>query len=217
MNKKERALFIEAKLNELFPRPKAPLNHTNAFTLLIAVLLSAQTTDKRVNVVTKELFKKAQSAKEMLKLGEQNVYQFIKTCGLAPKKAKAIIETSKIIEEKHNGKVPSELALLEELPGVGHKTASVVVSEFFNMPAFPVDTHIHRLAQRWGLSNGKSVKQTEEDLKSLFDNSKWRDLHLQIIFYGRTFCSARGCDGTICFMCKSLYPNRKRRIKTLKA
>ena len=217
MNKKERALFIEAKLNELFPRPKAPLNHTNAFTLLIAVLLSAQTTDKRVNVVTKELFKKAQSAKDMLKLGEQNVYQYIKTCGLAPKKAKAIIETSKIIEEKHKGKVPSELALLEELPGVGHKTASVVVSEFFNKPAFPVDTHIHRLAQRWGLSNGKSVKQTEEDLKFLFDKSKWRDLHLQIIFYGRTFCSARGCDGTICFMCKSLYPNRKRKIKTLKA
>ncbi len=217
MNKKERALFIETKLNELFPRPKAPLNHTNAFTLLIAVLLSAQTTDKRVNVVTKELFKKAQSPKDMLKLGEQNVYQYIKTCGLAPKKARAIIETSKIIEEKHNGKVPDDLTLLEELPGVGHKTASVVVSEFFNKPAFPVDTHIHRLAQRWGLSNGKSVKQTEEDLKSLFDDSKWRDLHLQIIFYGRTFCSARGCDGTICFMCKSLYPNRKRRIKTLKA
>ena len=217
MNKKERALFIEAKLNELFPRPKAPLNHTNAFTLLIAVLLSAQTTDKRVNVVTKELFKKAQSAKDMLKLGEENVYQYIKTCGLAPKKAKAIIETSKILEEKYNGKVPNELALLEELPGVGHKTASVIVSEFFNKAAFPVDTHIHRLAQRWGLTNGKSVKQTEEDLKSLFDESKWRDLHLQIIFYGRTFCSARGCDGTICFMCKSLYPNRKRRIKTLKA
>ena len=155
MNKKERALFIETKLNELFPRPKAPLNHTNAFTLLIAVLLSAQTTDKRVNVVTKELFKKAQSPKDMLKLGEQNVYQYIKTCGLAPKKARAIIETSKIIEEKHNGKVPDDLALLEELPGVGHKTASVVVSEFFNKPAFPVDTHIHRLAQRWGLSNGK--------------------------------------------------------------
>ena len=217
MNKKERALFIEAKLNELFPRPKAPLNHTNAFTLLIAVLLSAQTTDKRVNVVTKELFKKAQSAKDMLKLGEQKVYQYIKTCGLAPKKAKAIIETSKIIEEKYSGKVPNELAMLEELPGVGHKTASVVVSEFFNKPAFPVDTHIHRLAQRWGLSKGKSVKQTEEDLKSLFEESKWRDLHLQIIFYGRTFCSARGCDGTICFMCKSLYPNRKRKIKTLKA
>ena len=217
MNKKERALFIETKLNELFPRPKAPLNHSNAFTLLIAVLLSAQTTDKRVNVVTKELFKKAKTAKDMHKLGEQNVYQHIKTCGLAPKKAKAIIETSKIIEEKHNGKVPNDLALLEELPGVGHKTASVVISEFFKKPAFPVDTHIHRLAQRWGLSNGKSVKQTEEDLKSLFDESKWRDLHLQIIFYGRTFCTARGCDGTICFMCKSLYPNRKRKIKTLKA
>ncbi len=217
MNKKERALFIETKLNELFPRPKAPLNHSNAFTLLIAVLLSAQTTDKRVNVVTKELFKKAKTAKDMHKLGEQNVYQHIKTCGLAPKKAKAIIETSKIIEEKHNGKVPNDLTLLEELPGVGHKTASVVVSEFFKKPAFPVDTHIHRLAQRWGLSNGKSVKQTEEDLKSLFDDSKWRDLHLQIIFYGRTFCTARGCDGTICFMCKSLYPNRKRKIKTLKA
>ena len=217
MNKKERALFIETKLNELFPRPKAPLNHSNAFTLLIAVLLSAQTTDKRVNVVTKELFKKAKTAKDMHKLGEQNVYQHIKTCGLAPKKAKAIIETSKIIEEKHNGKVPNDLTLLEELPGVGHKTASVVVSEFFKKPAFPVDTHIHRLAQRWGLSNGKSVKQTEEDLKSLFDESKWRDLHLQIIFYGRTFCTARGCDGTICFMCKSLYPNRKRKIKTLKA
>ena len=217
MNKKERALFIEAKLNELFPRPKAPLNHSNAFTLLIAVLLSAQTTDKRVNVVTKELFKKAKTAKDMYKLGEQNVYHYIKTCGLAPKKAKAIIETSKIIEEKHGGKVPNELVLLEELPGVGHKTASVVVSEYFGKPAFPVDTHIHRLAQRWGLSNGKSVKQTEKNLKSLFDESKWRDLHLQIIFYGRTFCSARGCDGTICFMCKSLYPNRKRRIKTLKA
>ena len=217
MNKKERALFIETKLNELFPRPKAPLNHSNAFTLLIAVLLSAQTTDKRVNVVTKELFKKAKTAKDMHKLGEQNVYQHIKTCGLAPKKAKAIIETSKIIKEKHNGKVPNDLALLEELPGVGHKTASVVVSEFFKKPAFPIDTHIHRLAQRWGLSNGKSVKQTEEDLKSLFDESKWRDLHLQIIFYGRTFCTARGCDGTICFMCKSLYPNRKRKIKTLKA
>ncbi len=217
MNKKERALFIEAKLNELFPRPKAPLNHSNAFTLLIAVLLSAQTTDKRVNVVTKELFKKAKTAKDMYKLGEQNVYHYIKTCGLAPKKAKAIIETSKIIEEKHGGKVPNELVLLEELPGVGHKTASVVVSEYFGKPAFPVDTHIHRLAQRWGLSNGKSVKQTEKNLKSLFDESKWRDLHLQIIFYGRTFCSARGCDGTICFMCKSLYPNRKRKIKTLKA
>ena len=217
MNKKERALFIEKKLNELFPNPKAPLNHKNAFTLLIAVLLSAQTTDKRVNIVTKELFKLASSAESMLKLGEAKVYDLIKTCGLAPKKAKAIIATSEILLNEYAGKVPKDLTALEKLPGVGHKTASVVVSEYFKKPAFPVDTHIHRLAQRWGLSSGKSVKKTEEDLKELFDEMNWRDLHLQIIFYGRTFCTARGCDGTICFMCKSLYPNRKRKIKTVKA
>ena len=215
--KKEKALYIQKKLSELYPNPKAPLNHSNAFTLLIAVLLSAQTTDKRVNIVTKELFKKASSPEKMLKLGEKKVYEYIKTCGLAPKKAKAIIGTSKILLEKYKGKVPKELHLLEELPGVGHKTASVVVSEFFHKPAFPVDTHIHRLAQRWGLTNGKSVKKTEEDLKKLFDEKDWRDLHLQIIFYGRAFCTAQGCDGTICFMCKSLYPNRKTKIKTTKA
>ena len=141
----------------------------------------------------------------------------IKTCGLAPKKANAIIKTSEIILKTHRGKIPANLSELEKLPGVGHKTASVVVSEHFNMPAFAVDTHIHRLAQRWGLSNGKSVKQTEKDLKNLFVENSWRDLHLQFIFYGRTYCTARGCDGTICFMCKSLYPNRKRKIKTLKA
>jgi len=217
MNKKERALFVEKKLNELFPNPKAPLDHRNAFTFLIAVLLSAQTTDKRVNIVTKELFKKASSPEEMLALGEKKVYEHIKTCGLAPKKAKAIIATSKILIEKHNGKVPKEIISLEELPGVGHKTASVVVSEYFKKPAFPVDTHIHRLAQRWGLTNGKSVKQTENDLKEIFDEMNWRNLHLQIIFYGRAFCTARGCDGTICFMCKSLYPNRKTKKKTSKA
>tara|TARA_B100000963_G_scaffold353898_1_gene369411 strand:- start:1290 stop:1943 length:654 start_codon:yes stop_codon:yes gene_type:complete len=217
MNKKERALFIEKKLNELFPNPKAPLKHKNAFTLLIAVLLSAQTTDKRVNIVTKELFKAASTPNDMLKLGEAKVYDFIKTCGLAPKKAKAIIETSKILLARHNGKVPKDLTSLEELPGVGHKTASVVVSEYFKKPAFAVDTHIHRLAQRWGLSSGRSVNQTEKDLKEVFDEMKWRDLHLQIIFYGRTFCTARGCDGTVCFMCKSLYPNRKTKIKTSKA
>lgn len=217
MNKKERALFIEKKLNELFPNPKAPLNHKNAFTLLIAVLLSAQTTDKRVNIVTKELFKLASSAESMLKLGEEKVYDLIKTCGLAPKKAKAIIATSEILLKEYAGRVPKDLAALEKLPGVGHKTASVVVSEYFKKPAFPVDTHIHRLAQRWGLTNGKSVKKTEEDLKEIFDEMNWRDLHLQIIFYGRTFCTARGCDGTICFMCKSLYPNRKTKIKTHKA
>tara|TARA_Y100000813_G_scaffold66472_1_gene46868 strand:- start:789 stop:1445 length:657 start_codon:yes stop_codon:yes gene_type:complete len=217
LKKKEKALYIQKKLSELYPNPKAPLNHSNAFTLLIAVLLSAQTTDKRVNIVTKELFKRASSPEKMLKLGEKKVYEYIKTCGLAPKKAKAIIGTSKILLEKYKGKVPKELHLLEELPGVGHKTASVVVSEFFHKPAFPVDTHIHRLAQRWGLTNGKSVKKTEEDLKKLFDEKDWRDLHLQIIFYGRAFCTAQGCDGTICFMCKSLYPNRKTKIKTTKA
>lgn len=217
MKKKERALFIEKKLNELYPNPKAPLDHKNAFTFLIAVLLSAQTTDKRVNLVTKELFKMADSPQKMLDLGENQVYELIKTCGLAPKKAKAIISTSKIILEKHQGKVPNELSLLEELPGVGHKTASVVISEFFGKPAFPVDTHIHRLAQRWGLTNGKSVAKTEKDLKLIFDKMNWRNLHLQFIFYGRAYCSARGCDGTICFMCKSLYPNRKTKIRTTKA
>ena len=217
MKRKERALFIEKKLNELYPNPKAPLDHKNAFTFLVAVLLSAQTTDKRVNLVTKELFKLADNPQKMLDLGEKQVYEIIKTCGLAPKKAKAIISTSKIILEKHGGKVPDELSLLEELPGVGHKTASVVISEFFDKPAFPVDTHIHRLAQRWGLTNGQSVKRTEKDLKLIFDEMSWRNLHLQFIFYGRAYCSARGCDGTICFMCKSLYPNRKTKIKTTKA
>tara|TARA_Y100000022_G_scaffold58398_1_gene49994 strand:- start:383 stop:1036 length:654 start_codon:yes stop_codon:yes gene_type:complete len=217
MNKKERALFVEKKLNELFPNPKAPLDHKNVFTFLIAVLLSAQTTDKRVNIVTKELFKQASNPKEMISLGEEKIYELIKTCGLAPKKAKAIFKTSEILNEQFDNKVPKEISLLEQLPGVGHKTASVVVSEFFKQPAFPVDTHIHRLAQRWGLTNGKSVKQTEKDLKEIFDPINWRDLHLQIIFYGRAFCTARGCDGTVCFMCKSLYPNRKRKIKTSKA
>ena len=217
MNKIERALFIESKLKELFPNPKAPLVHSNAFTLLIAVLLSAQTTDKRVNIVTKELFKNADSPKKMFNLGEKKIYDMIKTCGLAPKKAKAIVKTSEIILKTYQGKVPGDLAELEKLPGVGHKTASVVVSEHFNKPAFAVDTHIHRLAQRWGLSNGKSVKQTEKDLKGIFAKKNWRDLHLQFIFYGRAYCTARGCDGTICFMCKSLYPNRKTKIKTLKA
>ena len=216
MNKKERALFVETKLNELFPNPKAPLDNQNAFTFLIAVLLSAQTTDKRVNIVTKELFKAAKTPKEMLELGEDRIYQYIKTCGLAPKKASAILKTSKILEEKFQGKVPNDLESLEDLPGVGHKTASVVLSEYFNEPTFPVDTHIHRLAQRWGLTDGKSVK-TEEDLKKLFDEINWRDLHLQIIFYGRTFALLVVVMEQYVSCAKSLYPNRKNKIKTTKA
>ena len=217
MNRKERALFIRKELKKLYKNPKPPLNFSNPFTLLIAVLLSAQCTDERVNIVTKDLFKVANTPKKMKDLGIKKIHQYIKTCGLAPKKSKAIFETSKILIEKYNSKLPQKIEELITLPGVGHKTASVVVSEFFNKPAFPVDTHIHRLAQRWGLSNGKSVSKTEEDLKSLFEDSKWGALHLQFIFYGRAYCSARGCDGTICFMCKSLYPNRKNKIKTTKA
>ena len=217
MRKKERALFIEKKLNELYPNPKAPLSHSNAFTLLIAVLLSAQTTDKRVNIVTKKLFKAADNPKKMFKLGEKQVYNYIKTCGLAPKKAKAIIATSRILIEKYKGQVPDEIDLLEELPGVGHKTTSVVVSEFFNKPAFPVDTHIHRLAQRWGLTNGKNVIQTEKDLKKLFPKKNWNKLHLQIIFYGREYCKARDCFGLKCKICKACNPKRKRAIVTKKA
>ena len=216
MNKKERALFVEKKLNELFPSPKAPLDHRNAFTFLIAVLLSAQTTDKRVNIVTKELFKKASSPEEMLALGEKKVYEHIKTCGLAPKKAKAIISTSKIIVEKHNGKVPKTYEELEILPGVGHKTASVVMSQGFGNPAFPVDTHIHRLAQRWGLTNGKNVIQTEKDLKRLFPKKNWNKLHLQIIYYGREYCKARSCYGLTCKICTTCYPNRKKPFITKK-
>ena len=217
MNKKARALFIEKKLNELFPNPKAPLNHKNAFTFLVAVLLSAQTTDKRVNIVTKELFDRASNATEMLSLGEKKVYEYIKTCGLAPKKARAIIETSKILIDKYNGKVPKDISLLEDLPGVGHKTASVVMSQGFGHPAFAIDTHIHRLAQRWGLTNGKNVTQTEIDLKRLFPKKSWNKLHLQIIYYGREYCKARDCYGLTCKICTTCYPNRKKPVKTKKA
>ena len=217
MNKKERALFIETKLNELFPRPKAPLNHTNAFTLLIAVLFSAQCSDERVNKVTPVLFKKADTPSKMIKLSKEDIYLIIRPCGLAPKKSSAIYELSKTLIEKHNSQVPENFEDLEKLPGVGHKTASVVMSQGFGHPAFPVDTHIHRLAQRWGLSKGKNVQQTEKDLKKVFPRDKWNRLHLQIIFYGREYCSARGCNGTVCEICKTLYPNRKKPFVTNKA
>ena len=201
----------------MYPNPKPPLNFTNPFTLLIAVLLSAQCTDERVNIVTKDLFKKASTPKKMLALGEQKVFEAIKSCGLAPKKSKAIISTSKILIDKFNSKVPKNFADLETLPGVGHKTASVVLNQAFGFPAFAVDTHIHRLAQRWGLSQGKTVEQTERDLKQLFPESDWGNLHLQIIFYGREHCAARDCYGLKCEICKALYPRRRSKVITNKA
>ena len=217
MNKLERAEFVRKKLKKLYPKPKPPLNFNNPFTLLIAVLLSAQCTDERVNIVTKDLFKKAKTPKQMLSLGEKKVYKIIKSCGLAPKKSKAIIQTSKILIKNHNSEVPDNFNALEELPGVGHKTASVVLNQAFGYPTFAVDTHIHRLAQRWGLSRGKSVEQTEQDLKKLFPKKEWGDLHLQIIFYGREHCQARDCYGLKCAICNELYPKRRSKVITNKA
>ena len=217
MKKLERAEFVRKKLKKLYPKPKPPLNFSNPFTLLIAVLLSAQCTDERVNIVTKDLFKKAKTPKKMLSLGEKKVYEIIKSCGLAPKKSKAIIQTSKILIKNHNSKVPDNFNDLEELPGVGHKTASVVLNQAFGYPTFAVDTHIHRLAQRWGLSRSKSVDQTEQDLKKLFPKEEWGDLHLQIIFYGREYCQARDCYGLKCVICNELYPKRRSKVITNKA
>ena len=217
MKKTERALFIRHFLEKLYPSTPVPLNHRNIFELLISVLLSAQCTDERVNKVTPKLFKLANSALKMQKIDVRKVYEIIRPCGLAPKKSQAIIELSKIIVEKYRGIVPKKIELLEQLPGVGHKTASVVISQGFGIPAFPVDTHIHRLAQRWGLTNGKSVKQTEMDLKKIFPVESWNKLHLQIIFYGREFCTARGCNGTLCEICKKCFPKRKKAFKHKKA
>ena len=216
MKKSERAQLIASRLAELYPDPPIPLNHSNPFTLLVAVLLSAQCTDERVNQVTPKLFRLARSAKKMCDVPTETILEIIRPCGLSPKKSKAISGLSQILVEEHAGKVPADFESLEQLPGVGHKTASVVMAQAFGVPAFPVDTHIHRLAQRWGLTNGKNVKQTEADLKKLFPESCWNDLHLQIIFYGREHCSARGCDGTKCELCKSCYPNRKKAVVTQK-
>jgi endonuclease III len=216
MLKIERANYISIYLEKLYPKTPIPLTHANTYELLIAVLLSAQCTDERVNKVTPLLFSKANNVYEMSMLSVDTVYDIIKPCGLGPKKAKAINELSKILISDYNGKVPQDFISLESLPGVGHKTASVVMSQGFGFPAFPVDTHIHRLAQRWKLTNGKNVKQTESDLKKVYPKEKWNKLHLQIIFYGREFCSARGCDGTICPICKACFPNRKKPIITNK-
>ena len=217
MTRQERANYIASRLETLYPNVPVPLDHSSQYTLLIAVLLSAQCTDERVNKVTPVLFKKADTPSKMIKLSKEDIYLIIRPCGLAPKKSSAIYELSKTLIEKHNSQVPENFEDLEKLPGVGHKTASVVMSQGFGHPAFPVDTHIHRLAQRWGLSKGKNVQQTEKDLKKVFPRDKWNRLHLQIIFYGREYCSARGCNGTVCEICKTLYPNRKKPFVTNKA
>ena len=213
MNKSERINIISEILDEQYKETPVPLDHSDPFTLLIAVLLSAQCTDERVNKVTPLLFKKASDPEEMRKLSEKKIYGIIRPCGLGPQKSKAIKKLSNILVRDHKGRVPSDLIELEKLPGVGHKTASVVVSQAFNKPAFPVDTHIHRLAQRWGLTNGKNVKQTEKDLKRLFPKEGWKKLHLQIIFWGREYCQARECWGLECQICSTCYPNRKRKFK----
>ena len=217
MKKIDRSKIIISELQKLYPETPIPLNHNGPFTLLIAVVLSAQSTDKKVNELTEELFKVADNPKKMVNLGIDNIYKYIKQLGLSRQKSKNTYNLSKILLEKYNGVVPNTFEELESLPGVGHKTASVVMSQVFNIPSFPVDTHIHRLSQRWGLTNGKNVIQTEKDLKRIFPMSLWNKLHLQIIFYGREYCTARGCDGTKCFICKKVYPNRKKKVVTQKA
>jgi endonuclease-3 len=208
MTKSERAQIVLKILNKTYPKTPIPLDHKDNFTLLVAVLLSAQCTDERVNQVTPKLFKIASNPQKMSKLSQNQIYTIIKPCGLGPKKSKAIKELSSILLKKFNGEVPNNFKDLEALPGVGHKTASVVMSQGFGLPAFAVDTHIHRLAQRWGLTNGKNVKKTEADLKKLFDKSLWNKLHLQIIFWGREFCQAKACYGLKCDVCKACYPKR---------
>ena len=216
MKKTEKAKKIFKILNRIYKKVPIPLNHKNKFELVVAVLLSAQCTDERVNQVTPMLFKKANTSHKMIKVSKNTIYKIIRPCGLAPQKSKAIFELSRILEKKFKGKVPESFEELEKLPGVGHKTASVVMSQGFGHPAFPVDTHIHRLAQRWGLTNGKNVVQTEKDLKNLFPKKSWNKLHLQIIFYGREYCKARSCYGLVCEICKICNPNRKNKIITKK-
>ena len=217
MKKIDRSKIIISELQKLYPETPIPLNHDGPFTLLIAVVLSAQSTDKKVNELTEELFKIANTPQKMVNLGIDNIYKYIKQLGLSRQKSKNTYNLSRILIEKYNSQVPNTFQELESLPGVGHKTASVVMSQIFNIPSFPVDTHIHRLSQRWGLTNGKSVIQTEKDLKKIFPISLWNKLHLQIIFYGREYCTARGCDGTKCLICKKVYPNRKKKVVTQKA
>ena len=217
MKKTDRAASIVTRLNELYPDPPIPLHHSDPYTLLVAVLLSAQCTDERVNLVTPILFRTARTPAKMARLSVEKVREIIRPCGLSPQKSKAIVELSRRITEEFGGKVPADFAALESLPGVGHKTASVVMAQAFGVPAFPVDTHIHRLAQRWGLTSGRNVKQTEADLKKLFPVESWNRLHLQIIYFGREHCTARGCDGTICQICRFCFPRRRQAVLTKKA
>ena len=217
MDEKEKAKKILKILNKIYPTTPIPLKHTNNFTLLMSVLLSAQCTDLNVNNVTKNIYPKYNRPEHFIKLGRKRIEKLIKSIGLFRVKAKSVYLMSKQLLEKHGGKVPKSFEELEKLPGVGHKTASVVMSQGFGVPAFAVDTHIHRLAQRWGLTNGKNVIQTEKDLKRLFPIKTWSKLHLQIIYYGREFCKARECYGLTCKICTTCYPNRKNPVNTKKA
>jgi len=217
VTKAERARWIQRRLDEWYPTTPIPLDHEDAFTLLVAVLLSAQCTDVRVNQVTPHLFALGRTPQALAQVPVEAIEAVVRPCGLGPQKARAIRRLSEILVEEHGGQVPANLEALEQLPGVGHKTAQVVMAQAFGVPAFPVDTHIHRLAQRWELTTGRSVVQTERDLKRLFPESAWNKLHLQIIYYGREHCSARGCDGTVCPLCRELFSNRRRAKTTRKA
>lgn len=216
MIRSERATTVHVRLEELYPEVPIPLDHRDLYTLLVSVLLSAQCTDKMVNRVTPKLWELADNPFDMATQSVESIRKIIQPCGLSPQKSKAIQGLSKILVDEYDGQVPNSFEALESLPGVGHKTASVVMSQGFGVAAFPVDTHIHRLAQRWGLSDGRSVVQTERDLKKLFPEPSWNRLHLQIIFYGREHCTARGCDGTACGLCRELYPKRKSPVITRK-
>jgi endonuclease-3 len=217
MLKQQRVDYILRRLQKLYPTTPVPLDHKDPYTLLVAVLLSAQCTDERVNQVTPALFELADTPQTMAPQDVDKIREIIRPCGLSPQKSKAIKGLSEILLDEHDGEVPQDMEALERLPGVGHKTASVVMSQAFGVPAFPVDTHIHRLAQRWGLTSGKNVVQTEKDLKRLFPEDYWNRLHLQIIYYGREYCTARGCDGRVCEICRTCYPGRKHPRKTRKA
>jgi endonuclease-3 len=216
MNLKERIRYIDQKLDALYPNPPIPLHHHDPYTLLLAVLLSAQCTDERVNKITPALFALADNPRTMATVPVDRINGIVRPCGLAPRKAQAIRDLSIILVEEFNAKVPANFEDLEKLPGVGHKTASVVMSQAFGHPAFPVDTHIHRLAQRWKLTSGKSVLQTEKDLKRHFPKKRWNDLHLQIIYYGREHCQARACYGLLCTICQACFPARKSKVITKK-